>query len=231
MDCHLSLPRVECLAAAAVMRAVGPLPDPTGPADYERVLRPVYGLAYGARPGRLLHATSSRPSERAWRIVSPPIARRRPRPPRRDRRGRRRRRPATVWALNRAPSLGVPTRPHRRGDLRQRDRRRRPSWPAASASTRRPRDHRPHPPRRPPRRGRGMARCPAAAPPQHRQLGLLLRLPPPRHPAQPLLAGDGHLGRGRRPARGGSSLLEGRSRESLQATTRRSREALGAVGR
>lgn len=69
MDCHMTLPRLECLAAAAAMRAFGPLPERPGPADYERVLRPVYGLTYSlAQSGQARRAT--RPSERAWRAVS-----------------------------------------------------------------------------------------------------------------------------------------------------------------
>src|SRR5436190_3875958 len=46
MDCYMSLPRLECVAAAAVMRASGHPPDPATPGDYERSLRPIYGLAY-----------------------------------------------------------------------------------------------------------------------------------------------------------------------------------------
>src|SRR5436190_4550320 len=69
MDCHMSLPRLECVAAAAAMRAGGPLPDPAGPSDYERVLRPIYGLAFGlAEAG--LSARATMPSERAWRAIS-----------------------------------------------------------------------------------------------------------------------------------------------------------------
>jgi predicted phosphodiesterase len=69
MDCHMSLPRLECVAAAAAMRAGGPLPDPAAPADYERVLRPIYGLAFAiADVG--LSARATMPSERAWRAIS-----------------------------------------------------------------------------------------------------------------------------------------------------------------
>jgi hypothetical protein len=100
MDCHMSLPRLECVAAATVMRAFGPLPDPVDPADYERVLRPVYGLSFGlAQSGFAQKAT--RPTERAWRSISS-----------RDRAEGRLRRlaigatvtagiPATIWGLNR----------------------------------------------------------------------------------------------------------------------------------
>lgn len=105
MDCHMTLPRLECLAAAAVMRAFGPPPSPAAPEDYERVLRPVYGISFGfAQSGLARRAT--RPSERAWRTISG-----------RDRRNGPIRRaalraaigaglPATVWTLNRLLRAG-----------------------------------------------------------------------------------------------------------------------------
>jgi hypothetical protein len=71
MDAHLNLPRAECLAVATMVRLSHPLPDPATPEDYERVLRPIYGFAYGVaqarrggRPRR--HA----PSERAWEALA-----------------------------------------------------------------------------------------------------------------------------------------------------------------
>jgi hypothetical protein len=69
MDCHMSLPRLECIAAAATMRAFGPLPRPTSPADYESVLRPLYGLFYSLAQARL-SGRIARPSERAWRTIA-----------------------------------------------------------------------------------------------------------------------------------------------------------------
>ena len=69
MDCHMSLPRLECVAAAASIRAFGPLPARTGPAEYERVLRPLYGLTFSLAQARLADR-ASRPSERAWRTIS-----------------------------------------------------------------------------------------------------------------------------------------------------------------
>jgi UDP-2,3-diacylglucosamine pyrophosphatase LpxH len=69
MDCHMTLPRLECLAAAASIRALGPLPERTGPDDYERVLRPIYGFGYSvAQTGMARRAT--RPSENAWRAIA-----------------------------------------------------------------------------------------------------------------------------------------------------------------
>lgn len=67
MDCHMTLPRAECVAAAAMMRARGPLPERARPADYERILRPIYGFSFGLAQGGSLARRSARPSERAWR--------------------------------------------------------------------------------------------------------------------------------------------------------------------
>jgi len=69
MDCHLSLPRLECVLAAAIMRAAGRPADPATPADYERVLRPLYGFAYGLAEAGLARG-ATRPSEKVWRSVS-----------------------------------------------------------------------------------------------------------------------------------------------------------------
>jgi hypothetical protein len=95
MDCHMRLPRLECIAAAAAMRALRPLPERPRPADYERVLRPVYGLTFGLAQGGVARR-ASRPSERAWRTISS-----------RNGRGRIRRAtlraavPAGIWSINR----------------------------------------------------------------------------------------------------------------------------------
>jgi calcineurin-like phosphoesterase family protein len=100
MDCHMSLPRLECIAAAAAMRAFGALPAQPTPPDYERVLRPVYGFSFGLAQGGLARR-ASRPSARAWRTIS-----------RRNGSGGRARRamlraaigagvPAGVWSVNR----------------------------------------------------------------------------------------------------------------------------------
>ena len=72
MDLHLTLPRAECVALAAVQRIGRPLPDPATPDDYERILRPFYGLAFGAAqalPRRPRRADRG-PSEAAWELLA-----------------------------------------------------------------------------------------------------------------------------------------------------------------
>jgi hypothetical protein len=96
MDCHMSLPRMECVAAAATMRALRPLPDRPSPADYEHVLQPVYGFTYGLAQGGSVWG-KARPSERAWRSLSSSNGRRR----RIRTAALRAAVPATVWTVNR----------------------------------------------------------------------------------------------------------------------------------
>src|SRR6476469_3715536 len=60
LDAHLSLPRAECVAAAARIRSSGPIPSPATPADYERVLRPLYGFAYAVAQARSPRAARNR---------------------------------------------------------------------------------------------------------------------------------------------------------------------------
>jgi hypothetical protein len=71
MDLHLRLPRAECVLLAGVRRVAGPLPDPAGPADYERIVRPLYGLAFGAAQGRprRFRPNEYGPSEAAWAVL------------------------------------------------------------------------------------------------------------------------------------------------------------------
>lgn len=102
MDAHLRLPRAECIAVAALIRASGPLPDPAAPADYERVLRPIYGFGFGVaqvRPAPVARS-QGRTSEAAWELLAGAENG--------DSRGRRlaiaaarRGFPAAVWAINR----------------------------------------------------------------------------------------------------------------------------------
>jgi UDP-2,3-diacylglucosamine pyrophosphatase LpxH len=101
MDAHLTLPRPECLAVAALIRARGPLPAPAPPAAYERVLRPIYGFSFGVAQARAsIPDPRNPPGVVAWRALGSGR--------RSDGIGRRLRRkalragfPATVWALNR----------------------------------------------------------------------------------------------------------------------------------
>jgi hypothetical protein len=102
MDAHLRLPRAECVAAATLIRLAGAPPNPATAADYERVLRPLYGFSYAVAQARRGHPAHRRraPSEVAWALLSG-----------RGRRGGLKRRlaisavrggfPAAVWALNR----------------------------------------------------------------------------------------------------------------------------------
>ncbi len=70
MDVHLSLPRAECVAAALMVRLSRPLPPRTTPADYERVLRPLYGLAYGLAQVLPVKRRRNGPFERAWEVLA-----------------------------------------------------------------------------------------------------------------------------------------------------------------
>lgn len=72
LDLHLNLPRVECVVAAAVRRISGELPDRATPKDYERILRPIYGLAYGAAQSlpRRPRRRDRGPSEAAWELLA-----------------------------------------------------------------------------------------------------------------------------------------------------------------
>ena len=135
MDCHMSLPRIECIAAAAVMRAFGPVPDPAGAGDYERVLRPVYGFSFGLAQSGLA------------RRATPPLGGRlaqdlRPRPPALAPAAARRSRaavgggiPADRLDAEPAAARRLLARPLGGGDHPQRHRGRRPSWRAGSTST------------------------------------------------------------------------------------------------
>jgi hypothetical protein len=72
MDAHLTLPRAECVAVALVRRIAGELPDEATPADYERLLRPIYGLSFGAAQsmGRRPRSPDRGPSEAAWELLA-----------------------------------------------------------------------------------------------------------------------------------------------------------------
>jgi hypothetical protein len=73
IDAHLTLPRAECIAVATLIRLAGAPPSRAGAADYERVLRPLYGFSYGVAQARRSHPGRRRrgtPSELAWRLLS-----------------------------------------------------------------------------------------------------------------------------------------------------------------
>jgi hypothetical protein len=70
MDPHLRLPRAECVAAATMARFLRPPPKRATPNDYERLLRPLYGFAYGLAQVLPIRRRRNGPGERAWEILS-----------------------------------------------------------------------------------------------------------------------------------------------------------------
>jgi Calcineurin-like phosphoesterase len=72
MDVHLTLPRAECVAVALIQRLAGELPDQATPDDYERLLRPIYGLSFGAAQSmrRRPRPRDRGPSEAAWELLA-----------------------------------------------------------------------------------------------------------------------------------------------------------------
>jgi hypothetical protein len=68
LDCHMAIPTVECLSAAATMRVVGEIPDPARPDDYERAVGPIYSLSWGFAQARGPQRIGgrARPSAGAW---------------------------------------------------------------------------------------------------------------------------------------------------------------------
>ena len=70
MDMQLRLPRAECVAAATMVRLSGPLPRDATPADYEKVLRPLYGFAYGLAQVLPVKRRRNGPFERAWEVLA-----------------------------------------------------------------------------------------------------------------------------------------------------------------
>ena len=70
MDAHLMLPRAECIAAALMARLSRPLPERTAPNDYERILRPLYGFAYGLAQVLPIKRRRNGPFERAWEVLA-----------------------------------------------------------------------------------------------------------------------------------------------------------------
>jgi hypothetical protein len=71
MDAHLRLPRAECVATATMIRLSRPVPLNAGPRDYERIVRPIYGFAYGvAQALRVPRRRRGNRFERWWEILS-----------------------------------------------------------------------------------------------------------------------------------------------------------------
>jgi len=70
MDVHLRLPRAECLAAATMVRLSKPPPNRATPNDYERVLRPLYGFAYGLAQVMPIKRRRNGPFEHAWEVLA-----------------------------------------------------------------------------------------------------------------------------------------------------------------
>jgi hypothetical protein len=70
MDVHLRLPRAECLAAATMVRLSKPPPNRATPNDYERVLRPLYGFAYGLAQVMPIKRRRNGPFENAWEVLA-----------------------------------------------------------------------------------------------------------------------------------------------------------------
>jgi hypothetical protein len=70
MDAHLSLPRAECVAAATMVRLSRPVPNRATPNDYERVLRPLYGFAYGLAQVMPIKRRRNGPFEKAWEVLA-----------------------------------------------------------------------------------------------------------------------------------------------------------------
>jgi predicted phosphodiesterase len=72
LDLHLSVPRIESIAASLVGRITGGAEDPATPADYEAALAPLYalmfGLGQGARPDALNRGGGV--SRRVWESVN-----------------------------------------------------------------------------------------------------------------------------------------------------------------
>ncbi|HEV2791188.1 MAG TPA: metallophosphoesterase, partial [Solirubrobacterales bacterium] len=72
MDAHLAIPRAECIAAATIARGLGQVPAQATPADYERVLRPLYGLAYGLAQAMRTRPRGTGLTERAREVLADP---------------------------------------------------------------------------------------------------------------------------------------------------------------
>jgi hypothetical protein len=72
MDCHMAIPTIECLSAAATMRVVGGVPLEASPEDYERAIAPIYGFGWGfaQSQGPRHIGGRSKPTAAAWRRLA-----------------------------------------------------------------------------------------------------------------------------------------------------------------
>jgi predicted phosphodiesterase len=72
LDCHMAIPTIECLSAAATIRMIGAIPDPATPDDYERAIAPIYGFSWGFAQARGPQRIGgrARPTAAAWRRLS-----------------------------------------------------------------------------------------------------------------------------------------------------------------
>ena len=70
MDAHLRLPRAECVGAATMARLLRPPPLDATPSDYERILRPLYGFAYGLAQVLPVKRRRNGPFEGWWEVLS-----------------------------------------------------------------------------------------------------------------------------------------------------------------
>jgi hypothetical protein len=73
LDCHNTIPTIECLSIAATARAIGGLPaGRRTPADYEAAVGPVYGLTYtlAQAPGPVARVLAGRTSLEAWKRLN-----------------------------------------------------------------------------------------------------------------------------------------------------------------
>ena len=72
LDCHMAIPTIECLSAAATMRVVGAIPNPAIPDDYERAIGPIYGFSWGFAQARGPQRIGgrARPTTAVWRRLN-----------------------------------------------------------------------------------------------------------------------------------------------------------------
>jgi hypothetical protein len=73
MDAHLNLPRAECLALATMARLSRPIPAQATAADYERLVRPLYGFFFGVAQAQRRSApvrSRAAASEAAWEVLA-----------------------------------------------------------------------------------------------------------------------------------------------------------------